>query len=148
MTTVEYLGGIAIFVIIAFANIGGLSGGLFTFIVLYELYGFEFRKTLGYAAGINLIASVMRFILFYYARNPTKRYKTLIDYDIVLILLPIGMFGLFCGRIIFGFLPMIAAAIVSIIFWGGAAVYVLRKGIFILKKENRSLIVEDYQRSK
>jgi uncharacterized membrane protein YfcA len=148
MTTAEYMGGIAIFTIIVFANMGGLSGGLLTFIVLYELYGFEFQKILGYASGINLIASIIRFILYYFTKHPTKEYKTLIDYDMVLVLLPMGIFGVFTGKIIYSFLPMIAVAIINLLFWGLAAINVLRKGISILKKENLQIKIEDFEKHK
>jgi uncharacterized membrane protein YfcA len=148
MTTAEYMGGIAIFVIIVFANMSGLSGGLLTFVVLYELYGFEFQKILGYASGLNLIASIIRFVLYYFTKHPTKEFKTLIDYDMVLILLPMGIFGAFTGKIIYSFLPMIAVAIMSLLFYGMAAINILRKGIYFLKKENLQIKIEDFEKHK
>ena len=47
---IEILGYFLLFIVVVFSNICGVGGGYLTVIILYEIFGFESRKTYGYAA--------------------------------------------------------------------------------------------------
>ena len=113
----EIAGHALIFIVVLFANVSGLSGGFLTVIILYEIFGFESRKTFGYAAFMNLWAVILRYIVYFKYRNPNKSFQTLIDYEMVIILLPCGIFGTIWGSLIYNVFPMFIIAIFVGVFW-------------------------------
>ena len=124
----EIPGYIYIFLIILYSNISGIGGGYITIIVLYELFGFEYRKVLGYSAAINMVAALVRFAYYYKRKHPDKPHMTLIDYEMVMIMLPLGILGYMVGDVAFGILPIFVIAIITAVLWSGIAIEMLVKG--------------------
>ena len=131
----EIAGFCLIFILVIFANIAGISGGYLTIVILYEVFGFESRKTFGYAAFINLCAVLMRYFYYFKFRNPVKNYQTLIDYEMALILFPLSIFGTIWGSLLYNVLPMLSIAILDGAWWGIISLVILVKTFKLFRSE-------------
>ena len=132
----EIPGYIYIFLLILFSNIGGVGGGYITIIVIYELFGFEYRKSLGYCAMINLAAAVLRFVYNFRTKHPFKQFHTLIDYEVAMIMFPLSILGFLIGDVLFGVFPMFVIAVLNGVVWSGISVQMMIKFIKMVKEEN------------
>ena len=138
----EIVGYILMFFIILFANFSGVGGGWSCMILFYFSFRFEFNKCILYTAYINLIAGIIRFVLFLKEKHPKKTYRTLINYDLVISILPIAILGYFTGNIVFGVISMFVASVFIIVIYGGISFNLFTKGIrdyFLEKKIYNSI---------
>lgn len=119
---IEILGYFLLLMQLFFANLSGLGGGYFSVIILYELFRFEWFKTMSYASYMNFVVSIVRFIYHFKEKNPKKPHHTLIDYELVVLFLPLSILGLLIGHIIYNILPMFVIAVLMGIFWGGISI--------------------------
>ena len=125
----EIYGYILMIVVIFFGNFWGLGGGGPWMIILYSIFRFEFNKCIHYVAYINLTTAISRFIFFFKERHPKKLHRTLINYDLVISILPMAILGYFTGSIVFGIVSMFVAAVFVAVIYGGVSFNLFLKGI-------------------
>lgn len=125
----EIIGSFVLFFQLFFANVAGIGGGYFSVMIYYEMFHFEWIKSLSIAAFVNLITSIIRFIYHYKTRHPTKHHRTLIDYELVLCFLPLGLLGLMVGNLLYSILPMFVVAVLIGVFWSGVTLELFVRAI-------------------
>lgn len=96
-------------------------------IIMFEIFRFEWLKALSLCAFINFLTSVIRFVVFFRTKHPRKPHHTLIDYELVLLFLPLSLLGLLLGHVIYRLLPMFAIAVLTAIFWAVLAIEIAIK---------------------
>ena len=81
------------------ANAGGVSGGsiLIAFIIIFNK--FDSKTIASMNAFYNFVSALIRFLLNINQKNPVKANKTIIDYDIVAVILPLNILGSVLGGI-------------------------------------------------
>ena len=133
---IEIVGYVLIFSIILTSSMSGLSGGYMTVLILYLIFKFESRKTLGYAAFFNFISSSVNFSYYYFRKNPVKKYKTLVDYEMVLIMIPLSIIGVMIGDIVYVVFPMFVVAAIIAIVWTTFAIDIFIRAVKMYRMEN------------
>ena len=86
------------------ANAGGVGGGGLVIPCFIVFFYFDERETVALAALANAEASLIRFVLNFNDRHPEKK-QTMIDYDLVIMMLPLALLGSIIGIIINDLLP-------------------------------------------
>lgn len=115
----EIIGYVLIFISMLLSNIAGMGGSFFSVTILYEFFKFEFQKASGYAAFLNMLVAILRFVYYFKTKHPNKPHQTLVDYETVVIMLPLGILGIFIGDIFYKVLPFIVIALLLgiMLFW-------------------------------
>jgi uncharacterized membrane protein YfcA len=103
---VEFFGLIIVLVILVLANVAGLGGGGIIIPILMAMFGFSTKEAIALGSVLILSSSLVRFILQVEERHPLKE-ATVVDYNIVIVMLPMVMLGSFMGVIVNIALPNI-----------------------------------------
>ena len=80
---------------------------------------------------------MLRFLYNFETKHPFKSFHTLIDYEMAMIMMPLGILGILIGDIIFSILPMFIIATLNCFVWVSAAIQMFTKYIRLLKQENQ-----------
>lgn len=139
----EIPGYIYLFIVIFFANVSGMGGGFLTVVILYEVFGFEYRKMLGYTSAINLSVALLRYVYYFRSKHPMKTHHTLIDYEMAMIMMPFGVFGYLVSDVLFGIVPMFFVAVCMGVFWGGVAIEMFLKAIRLFRDESQLRFIKE-----
>ena len=90
----------------------------------------------------NFLAALVRYVYYFCRRHPFKSFHTLIEYEMVLILMPLGIIGMIVGNMIYSVLPMIAVGGLLTLFWMIFAIVIFAKGIRMFQHEKAQIVVE------
>ena len=101
----EYAGMVVCFVFLVFANMGGTGGGglIIPFIIVFNDWGPKTASEFG--PFFNITAAIVRYCISLCSKSPVKPNKTLIDYDMVCILVPLNLLGIIVGGIVNEIVP-------------------------------------------
>lgn len=91
---------VAIFFLLTFANMAGVSGGslVIPFIILFN--NFDAKQISQQAPFYNLVSAVVRFSINVWKKSPIKPERTIVDYDLVAIFMPLNLSGAVIGGLI------------------------------------------------
>lgn len=96
----EYGGFIAQFCLLTFANMAGVGGGglVIPFVILFN--GFNAKQVAQQAPFYNLVSALIWYLINIPKKSPVWPERTLIDYDMVAIFVPLNLFGANIGGVI------------------------------------------------
>ena len=104
-TLIEIIGIVVIVLISMLAAASGIGGGQILVPLSIILLQFEAKQAIALSNGIILCNGLVKTIVGICRKHPTIKSKTLIDYNIVLILMPTILLGSFIGAIIGEMMP-------------------------------------------
>ena len=102
----ELYGIIVLTILIALANVGGVGGGGLIIPVIMAFFSFDMKDAIAISGFTIFAGSVARFIYGYNSRHPDKD-ATVIDYGIVIVMMPLVLVGSFIGVLVNIMLPPI-----------------------------------------
>jgi uncharacterized membrane protein YfcA len=111
---------------IMLTNVGGLSAGIFKVPILMDLLNYTVSKAATLTYPIVSGASLFNLTMLIPKRNPTKD-TSLVDFNIVLILLPSVIFSTTLGVIIVRFIPQLYQDLLGIAIFTSFAVFFFNK---------------------
>ena len=106
----EFIGVLVLTVLIALANVGGVGGGGLIIPIIMALFGFHTKEAIAISGFTIFTGSVARFIYSYNQRHPEKD-ATMIDYGIVIVMMPLVLVGSFVGVLVNIMLPPVLLSI-------------------------------------
>ena len=103
---------------LALANVGGVGGGGLVIPIIMALFMFTTKEAIAISGFTILCGSVARFIMTINQVHPDKD-ATVIDYGIVIVMMPLVLCGSFIGVLVNLTLPgIILSAMLTIILIG------------------------------
>ena len=81
------------FLLITLSSAGGLSGGGVTIPIMLIFFNMQMKEAVPISAFIAVCSTILRFVMNFKQRHPTKPDRLVINYDIVILALP----AVFCG---------------------------------------------------
>ena len=118
------------------ANAGGIGGGGLVIPCFIVFFYFDERETVAMAALANAEAALIRFVLNFKDRHPEKK-QTMIDYDLVIMMLPLALLGSILGIIINELLPALLVIILLTSWLAYVFKNILIKARTMWQKENK-----------
>lgn len=100
----EFIGIFAMTILIALANVGGVGGGGLIIPISMALFTFTTKEAIAISGFTIFTGSVARFIYARNQRHPEKD-ATMIDYGIVIVMMPLVLVGSFVGVLVNIMLP-------------------------------------------
>ena len=97
-------------VLLALASVGGVGGGGLIIPVMMTFFSFSTKEAIAISGFTIFSGSVARFIYCYNQRHPNKD-ATIIDYGIVIVMMPLVLVGSFIGVLVNIMLPPILLSI-------------------------------------
>ena len=111
----EFAGIIIMTFLLALANVGGIGGGGLIIPITMALFTFTTKEAIALSGFTIFTGSVARFLYSWHQRHPEKD-ATMIDYSIVIVMMPLVLVGSFVGVLINIILPpIILSAILTAI---------------------------------
>ena len=133
----EYIGFILQFIVVMFANAGGIAGGSMMIPLIIMFNKFSSKQVAQMTPIYNGLAGLCRYVINIWTVNPIKPEKTIIDYDIACLILPLNIFATVIGGIINSLFPDIIISFSLFCFLVFVAYKMLTKGIKTWKKESK-----------
>ena len=93
MTSVEGWGLVVFTSLMALSNIGGTGGGSIAVPILMAFFHFNTKPAIAISSVPIIMASAIRFLIDFKERHPEKRHSTLIDYNLMAIMMPTTLAG-------------------------------------------------------
>ena len=106
----EFIGVFVIAVFLALANVGGIGGGGLIIPITMAFFRFTTKEAIAISGFTILMGSVARFIVSINQRHPDKD-ATIIDYNIVIVMMPLVLVGSFVGVLVNIALPSLVLCI-------------------------------------
>ena len=102
-------------ILLALANVGGIGGGGLIIPIIMSLFTFTTKEAIAISGFTIFTGSVARFLYSWHQRHPEKD-ATLIDYGIVIVMMPLVLVGSFVGVLLNIMLPpVILSSILTVI---------------------------------
>ena len=117
-------------------NAGGVGGGTLLTPLLILFGKFKQTEAVALANFSILIAGFIRFVQNLNERYPSAPHKLTIDYNLVLILMPMTLFGTTVGVLNNTSFPDAAILFIMTIVFTTASIITLKKGVQKCKKES------------
>jgi uncharacterized membrane protein YfcA len=95
----EFAGIIVIPIVLALANVGGVGGGGLVIPIIMALFMFTTKEAIAISGFTILCGAVARFIMTVNQKHPEKD-ATVIDYGIVIVMMPLVLVGSFVGVLV------------------------------------------------
>lgn len=111
------------------SNVGGLSAGIFKVPILMDMLNYPVNVATDLSYPIVTGASFANFLQLIPKRHPTRK-TSLVDYNIVLLLIPCVSFGSTLGSILVKFIPLLYQDIILFV------VFILLTAFFFIKAKN------------
>ena len=121
-------------VLIALANVGGIGGGGLIIPIIMAFFSFSTKEAIAISGFTIFTGSVARYIYAYNQRHPEKD-ATMIDYGIVIVMMPLVLVGSFVGVLVNIMLPPVLLSLFLTIILILLTAQSLKKGVQIYKKE-------------
>jgi len=114
-TGIEIGGIILLPILLGFANNGGIGGGGLIIPVCISMFGFNTIQAIALSNSTIWVGSLVKYFGFsLFQKNPVKG-TTVVDYNLVSIMLPLVMTGSFVGVIVSHVLPEAVLTIILIV---------------------------------
>ena len=130
----EIYGILVLTILIALANVGGVGGGGLIIPVIMAFFKFTTKEAIALSGFTIFTGSVARFIYGYKSRHPEKD-ATVIDYGIIIVMMPLVLVGSFIGVFVNIMLPPILLSFFLTIILILLTTQSLKKGMQIYRKE-------------
>jgi len=85
----------------------------------------------------NFLSAIVRFLTNIWRKSPVKPNKTIIDYDLVAVIVPLNILGSVLGGILNGIFPNFIISVVLFVFLFYVGYKMLTKGLSTFKKETK-----------
>lgn len=97
-----------------------------------------------------MVAGVTKFVFMFKTRHPKKTHRTLINYDLVISILPMAILGYFTGNIVFGVVSMFVASVFIAVIYGGIAFNLFTKGFkdYLIEKRYQQVLSKNKEKEK
>jgi uncharacterized membrane protein YfcA len=118
------------------SNVGGLSAGIYKVPILMDMLNYPVNVATALSYPIVTGASLANFIQLIPKKHPTRA-TSLVDYNIVLLLIPGVSFGSTLGAIVVRFIPLLYQDVILFV------VFIFLTLFFFLKTKNFKLEGED-----
>jgi uncharacterized membrane protein YfcA len=118
------------------SNVGGLSAGIYKVPILMDMLNYPVNVATALSYPIVTGASLANFIQLIPKKHPTRA-TSLVDYNIVLLLIPCVSFGSTLGAIVVRFIPLLYQDVILFV------VFIFLTLFFFLKTKNFKLEGED-----
>lgn len=115
MELMEFIGYMVVVIVLYIANIGGLGGGGVVVPTALLFFKTTVRKSIAISTVSLSAAGLVRFIETKHKRDLNKNWKTLIDYDVVLMIIPALIMGGNIGLLIRYSIPEIVINIIILV---------------------------------
>ena len=134
----EFFGIIVLTVLLALANVGGIGGGGLIIPIIMALFGFTTKEAIAISGFTIFTGSVARFFYSWNQRHPEKD-ATMIDYGIVIVMMPLVLVGSFVGVLINIILPPVFLSTILTVILILLTAQSFFKGMQIYNKETDSI---------
>ena len=114
--------------LLAFANVGGVGGGGLIIPITMALYQFPTKEAIAISGFTIFAGAVMRFFYQVSDKHPNKK-ATIIDYGIVIVMMPMVLVGSFVGVLVNIYLPATVLSIILTLLLLGLALQSLSKAL-------------------
>lgn len=122
--------------LLAFANSAGVGGGGLLIPLLIVFNAFDGKMAAEQGPFYNLIAGLIRYCMNLSKKSPSVKHKTIIDYDLVAIFVPLNLVGSLIGGILNIVFPNIFISVSLFLFLVFVSYKLFMKGIKTRKKES------------
>ena len=112
MTLLEYIGSYFIMVIIFMVNSGGLSGGGVIMPTAAAFFNVNTVHSIAWSNFSIFVSGLIRIVINFNVRHPLKNWATLVDYNVVTIMMPFCIIGSAIGIIVNPVIPSMVIIIV------------------------------------
>lgn len=102
----EFLGFLVLPALVGMANVGGIGGGGLTVPLVMICWGFTKKQSIAISGASIFFGSVMRYFYSLNRRHPEKK-ATIIDYGVVIVMLPSILLGSYLGVLFCIMMPTI-----------------------------------------
>jgi uncharacterized membrane protein YfcA len=127
--TQEWIGLVMFFILLGLANIGGIGGGGLIIPICIAMFGTTTRQAIALSNSTIFFGSFTRFFFFsIFDKNPDDAGKTLIDYSITSVMLPMVLIGSYAGILVSILLPEVAMTAILTILLISLTYSTLQKG--------------------
>ena len=96
----ESIGSILMLFLIALSNAGGLSGAGSNIPIILIFYNLRMDRAVPLSACVAVTATAFRYVLNFNGKHPRDPKRNLINYEMVLISIPLVFLGSFLGVIL------------------------------------------------
>jgi len=134
----EFFGILVLPALLALANVGGIGGGGLIIPITMALFSFTTKQAIAISGFTILTGSVTRFLLQLNEKHPEKN-ATVIDYGIVIVMMPMVLVGSFVGVLVNVMLPGVVLSLILFILLVFLAWKSLHKAFEIYHKESQQL---------
>jgi len=124
----EFAGLIVLPPLLAFANVGGVGGGGLIIPITMALFQFPTKEAIAISGFTIFTGAVMRFVYQFGDKHPQKK-ATIIDYSIVIVMMPMVLVGSFVGVLVNIYLPATVLSIILTLLLLGLAIQSLSKAV-------------------
>ena len=127
-------------IIVGLANNAGLGGGGLIIPICIAMMGLSSIEAIAISNSIIFAGGVVRLIGFSARqKNPNLPSKTIINYNVVSVMIPIVLVGSLCGSLICIILPEATLSIILVILLGYLFIYSLLKAVRLWKSETAAI---------
>jgi uncharacterized membrane protein YfcA len=132
--------GIIIFVAMAMMSAAaGVGGGSIMVPILLIFFNFSTKEAIALTNGLIFFAGIVKFILSLNKKHPKIKHRTIIEYNMVLIIIPSLLLGAFVGSIISSMLPELVQVAGLILVLIIATYKGFKKSMAVYKKETEEI---------
>ena len=121
--------------VLTFCNAGGIGGGGILIPIIMLFFNFKAKEVSALSTFYNAWSGLIRFCVNVFDKDPYKKHKTMIDYEIVALFMPLGLLGTLIGGLVHLMFPNIIVAICLFLFLCYITYKMYVKGVNTFKKE-------------
>ena len=135
LTMLEYLGSYFVMVIIFLVNSGGLSGGGVIMPTAAAFFNVNTVHSIAMSNFSIFVSGLIRIIINFNVRHPLKNWATLVDYNVVSIMMPFCIIGSAVGIILNPIIPSMAVIVIMEVIILGVLITSVQKMVLLHKNE-------------
>lgn len=132
----ESIGGVLMLFLIALSNAGGLSGAGSNIPIILIFYNLEMDRAVPLSAFVAVVATAFRFVYNFNMKHPRDPNRNLINYEMVLVSMPLVFLGSFLGVMLGKLIGHVAQLWVFEVTVAWSIYTTANKAVSTYKKEN------------
>lgn len=134
------IGGVILLpLLLGFANNGGVGGGGLIIPVCIAMFGFNTIQSIALSNFVIFVGAIVRYLGFSIKQDHPEKPATIVDYNLVAIMLPLVLCGSFVGVMISNIMPEAVLTMILAILLFYLTYDSLSKAIGLWKKESIAL---------